>query len=523
MGKLFGRKNRHSDEEYDDEIYENDELEDEDGVDTDDKEAAAWDDVAAEEDSDEEDDRTEVEADEDEEDDGDDEDGDEEEVEEEEEIDEAEQRRIYRHRRRIRNQVIAYTGVLLLLAALAAVGVAGGMRISSRVQEKKAAQALAQMEADEEALSAQDMTIDTPQPLNDEADEEEDYLEKLVDTCISEMPIEDKVAGLFMITPEALTGVGTAVQAGEGTQNALNEYAVGGLIYFSQNISDREQITEMLSNTTSMSKYPIFLAVDEEGGSVSRVANSDVDVIKVDDMATIGATEDTTQAYEAGVTIGAYLSEIGFNVDFAPVADVVSEDGSSALQDRSFGSDAQTVSDMVANVVDGIEGTGVSSCLKHFPGIGSASEDTHEGRVEIDKTLDEMRQTDFLPFQAGIDAGADFVMVSHATAVQVDEDGLPSSLSSAIMTDILRDELNFEGVIITDALNMSAITDYYTSAEAAVKAIKAGADMLLMPEDFVEAYDAVLAAVQDGSISEDRIDESLRRIYRIKYADKLEK
>jgi beta-N-acetylhexosaminidase len=113
-------------------------------------------------------------------------------------------------------------------------------------------------------------------------------------------------------------------------------------------------------------------------------------------------------------------------------------------------------------------------------------------------------------------------MVSHATAVQVDEDGLPSSLSSAIMTDILRDELNFEGVIITDALNMSAITDYYTSAEAAVKAIKAGADMLLMPEDFVEAYDAVLAAVQDGSISEDRIDESLRRIYRIKYADKLE-
>jgi beta-N-acetylhexosaminidase len=271
-----------------------------------------------------------------------------------------------------------------------------------------------------------------------------------------------------------------------------------------------------------MSKYPIFLAVDEEGGSVSRVANSDIDVIQVDDMATIGATEDTTQAYEAGVTIGAYLSEIGFNVDFAPVSDVVSEDGSSALQDRSFGSDAQLVSDMVSNVVDGIEGTGVSSCLKHFPGIGSASEDTHDGRVEIDKTLDEMRQTDFLPFQAGIDAGADFVMVSHATASQIDEDGLPSSLSSTIMTDILRDELNFEGVIITDALNMSAITDYYTSAEAAVKAIQAGADMLLMPEDFKEAYDAVLAAVQDGTISEDRIDDSLRRIYRIKYADKLE-
>jgi beta-N-acetylhexosaminidase len=509
MGKIFGKKNRYSDQEYDDEIYENDELEDgDDDLNTDDADSesdeTAYDDETKDDEIEDEEDEYDEDEDEDE------------------EIDEAEQRRILRHRRRIRNQVIAYSMVLILLAVLVAGGVAGGMRISSHVQKKKEALAQAQVAADEEALSAQDMTIDTPTPVSDEADEEEDYLDQLVDTCISEMPIEDKVAGLFMITPEALTGVGTAVQAGEGTQNALNEYAVGGLIYFSQNISDRDQITEMLSNTASMSKYPIFLAVDEEGGSVSRVANSDVDVIKVDDMATIGATEDTTQAYEAGVTIGAYLTEIGFNVDFAPVADVVSEDGSSALQDRSFGSDAQMVSDMVSNVVEGIEGTGVSSCLKHFPGIGSAAEDTHDGRVEIDKTLDEMRQTDFLPFQAGIDAGADFVMVSHATASQVDEDGLPSSLSSTIMTDILRDELNFEGVIITDALNMSAITDYYTSAEAAVKAIKAGADMLLMPEDFVEAYDAVLAAVQDGSISEDRIDESLRRIYRIKYADKLE-
>ena len=113
-------------------------------------------------------------------------------------------------------------------------------------------------------------------------------------------------------------------------------------------------------------------------------------------------------------------------------------------------------------------------------------------------------------------------MVSHVTASAVDEDGLPSSLSKTIMTDVLRDELGFEGVIITDALNMTAITDYYTSEEAAVKAIEAGADMLLMPEDFNKAYDALLAAVQDGTISEERINESLRRIYRIKCADKLE-
>jgi len=192
------------------------------------------------------------------------------------------------------------------------------------------------------------------------------------------------------------------------------------------------------------------------------------------------------------------------------------------LEDRAFGSDAQTVGDMVANMVEGIEGTGVSSCLKHFPGIGSADEDTHDGRVEITKTLEEMRQTDFIPFKSGIEAGADFVMVSHVTASALDEDGVPSSLSEKVITDILREELGFEGVVITDALDMTAITDYYTPGEAAVKAVEAGADMLLMPEDFNEAYEALLAAVQDGTISEERIDESLRRIYRIKCAEKLE-
>lgn len=492
MGKLFDKLKGYSDEEYDEDIYEGEELEDEEDEDIDEEDTE---DVDDDDDSDEDDDSDD-------------------------DIEDEDDRRAYRHRRRVRNQIISYSVVLVILAAIVAGGVAAGMKISSHVQAKKEAEALAAQQAEEEAQAASEIVIDTPETITDEP--EEDYLGEVVDAYISEMPIEDKVAGLFVVTPEAITGVSAAVQAGNGTQEALNQYAVGGLIYFDKNISDKEQITEMLSNTTTMSKYPVFLAVDEEGGSVSRVANSDIEVIQVDDMATIGATGDTTQAYESGVTIGAYLKEIGFNVDFAPVADVVPEDGNDVLDDRSFGSDPQVVGDMVANMIEGIEGTGVSSCLKHFPGIGSAEEDTHDGRAETTKTLDEMRQTDFVPFQAGIEAGADFVMVSHVTASAVDEDGLPSSLSKTIMTDVLRDELGFEGVIITDALNMTAITDYYTSEEAAVKAIEAGADMLLMPEDFNKAYDALLAAVQDGTISEERINESLRRIYRIKCADKLE-
>lgn len=446
---------------------------------------------------------------------------DEEEDEEEEELD-LNERRSIRRRRRIRNQVIVYLVILVVLAGVTAGGVVAGRKVALHIQDKKQEEALEKEleEAAKQEEENEEMVIDTPQPVEEET-EEEDILGELAVSYFSEMSIENKVAGLFMVTPEAITGVRTATQAGDGTQEALNAYAVGGLIYFGQNILDKEQIVKMLSNTASMSNYPIFLAVDEEGGDVSRVANSKVEVEKVDSMSTIGSQGDTAKAREAGTAIGTYLKEIGFNVDFAPVADVSSGEDS-VLRDRAFGTDPQLVKEMVSNAVGGIEETGVSACLKHFPGLGSTTEDTHDGRVEITKSLEEMRASDFVPFQAGIEAGVDFVMVSHATAPALDDNNVPSSLSRKVITDTLRGELGFQGVIITDALNMTAITDYYTPEEAAVMAIEAGADMLLMPEDFEKAYEAVLAAVQEGKITEERIDQSLERIYRVKCAGKLE-
>jgi len=440
---------------------------------------------------------------------------------EEDEEEDEEDRRAYRHRRRVRNQIIVYLVILFMALGIAGGGFVIGRKVFSIVQQKRqeAELARAEKEAAEEEPPEEEMVIDTPEPVEEEPEEEEDLLGGLAESYYSEMPIETKVAGLFMVTPEAITGVRTATQAGEGTQEALNQYAVGGLIYFGDNILDKDQISTMLASTASKSSYPVFLAVDEEGGEVSRVANSKVEVTKVDDMATIGAGGDASKAAEAGATIGSYLKEIGFNVDFAPVADVAGE--GSALGNRSFGSDPQAVGEMVANAVSGIEGTGVSACLKHFPGLGSTTEDTHDGRVEITKSIDEMRNSDFVPFSAGIEAGADFVMVSHAAAPALDEENIPSSLSKKVITDVLRGELGFEGVVITDALDMAAITEYYPPEEAAVMALEAGADMLLMPEDFEKAYNAVLAAVQDGTISEERIDESLDRIYRVKCKDKL--
>ncbi len=485
MGKLHKRRKGYSDEELDE---EEEDFEDDD-------------------EEDEEDDEEEIEDDEDDED---------------EDYDEEAERRAYRHRRRVRNQIIVYLVIFFLVVAVAGGGFAIGRKVFSVVQQKRqeAEKEKAEKEAAEEEPPEEEMVIDTPEPAEEEPEEEEDLLGGLAESYYSEMPIETKVAGLFMVTPESITGVKTATKAGDGTQEALNQYAVGGLIYFGQNILDKEQITTMLSSTASKSSYPIFLAVDEEGGDVSRVANSKVEVTKVDDMAAIGAGGDASKAAEAGATIGSYLKEIGFNVDFAPVADVAVE--GSALGNRSFGSDPQMVGEMVAGAVGGIEGAGVSACLKHFPGLGSTTEDTHDGRVEITKSLEEMRASDFVPFRAGIEAGADFVMVSHIAAPALDEDNVPSSLSKKVITDVLRGELGFEGVVITDALDMTAITEYYPPEEAAVMALEAGADMLLMPEDFEKAYNAVLAAVQDGTISEERIDESLDRIYRVKCAGKLD-
>ncbi len=319
----------------------------------------------------------------------------EEEAEEEQDPDE---RRLIRRRRRIRNQIIVYLVIFVVLAGVTAGGVVTGRKIALRIQDKKQEEALEKEleEAAEEESAKEELVIDTPEPVEEEP-EEEDILGELAASYFSEMSIENKVAGLFMVTPEAITGVRTATQAGDGTQEALNQYAVGGLIYFDHNILDKEQIMKMLSNTATMSNYPIFLAVDEEGGEVSRVANSNVEVEKVDAMAVIGAEGDASKAREAGGTIGSYLKELGFNVDFAPVADVVAGEDS-VLGNRAFGSDPQLVKEMVSNMVGGIEGTGVSACLKHFPGLGGTTEDTHDGRVEITKSLEELQASDFAPF-----------------------------------------------------------------------------------------------------------------------------
>ena len=434
-----------------------------------------------------------------------------------------------RRKRRVRNQIISYIVAVLILAGIVTGGVMGIRSIASAMEEKKAAeesQAQAESLAQEEAMMQSQTENETgeaqTEPPVENVPSKEELLEELVESCVANMSLEDKVAGLFIVTPEQLTGVTKAVQAGSGTEEALKKYPVGGLVYFAQNIQSAEQLKEMLSKTAGYATYPLFLGVDEEGGSVARVADQ-LKLTNVGPMADIGAGGDASAAYTAGQTIGTYLGEYGFNLDFAPIADVLTNPDNKVIGDRAFGSDPAVVSQMVASAVQGLQDTGISACIKHFPGHGNTSGDSHEGSVKTDRTLEEMQAAEFLPFQAGIDAGTDRVMVGHISAPGLtDGDAEPASMNEKIITDILRKQLGYNGIVITDAMNMSAISEYYAADEAAIKALKAGADMILMPEDFVKAYEGVVAAVKDGTIDENRINDSLKRVYRVKYAGTLE-
>ena len=446
-------------------------------------------------------------------------------------------RREVRRKRRIRNQIISYVISAVLLAAVAA-GVFFGIRhISNAMQEKRRQEEMQEsMEAETESLpetgtSEEGVPETEGQEGTPPAVSEEDLLEEMVNNAIANMSLEDKVAGLFIIRPEAITGVGTVVQAGDGTRDALAKYPVGGLVYFTKNIQSSEQLKEMLGKTAGYAKYPLFLAVDEEGGRVARVAEA-LGLENVGPMAAVGATGDAQAARNVGTTIGTYLKEFGFNLDFAPVADVQTNPENTVIGDRAFGSDPASVSLMVQAAVEGMQEAGVSACLKHFPGHGNTTGDSHEGAVETGRTLEEMQAAEFLPFQAGIAAGVDMVMVGHISAPGLTGgDALPASLFEGVRSEvllhaleergILRNQLGYDGIVVTDAMDMAAISAYYASDEAAIKALKAGADMILMPEDFVQAYEGVIAAVRDGRIDEDRVNDSLKRIYRVKYGDTL--
>ena len=341
-----------------------------------------------------------------------------------------------------------------------------------------------------------------------------------VDSVLAGMTVEEKVYQMFILMPENLTQTNKVTSFDDVFKTELNKYPVGGIIMMGSNIVDPEQLKLMIDGITECAYantgLKSFLCVDEEGGKVARIANNAAfDVVNVGNMCDISSE---TEAYNAGVTIGTYLSELGFNFDFAPVADVLTNEENTVVQYRSFGSSPITVRNYAMQVSKGLQSQGIMSCYKHFPGHGATSGDTHDGFAYTDKTYAELVQSELVPFAAAQEAGVSAVMVAHISLPNVVGDETPASLSSVIITDILRGDLKYDGLVITDALNMQAICNRYSSAEAAIMAVDAGVDILLCPKDFREASSAIIEAVKSGRISEQRIDESVRRIIKAKLA-----
>ena len=309
---------------------------------------------------------------------------------------------------------------------------------------------------------------------------------ELIEKQLQEMTLREKVGQLFCVRPEAFdvalewdtyTKIATyQLQAVNEQMVKVNaEYPAGGIILFAHNIKE---------------KFPA--------------------------MGEIGRSGDTKNALRAGKVIGGYLRHYGFDVDLAPVADVNTNPKNPVIGSRAFSDDPKVAADMVTAFLKGLDEAGVAGCVKHFPGHGDTQTDSHYGYAQTTKTWEEMLSCEMVTFKAAIKAGVPMIMTAHIGTPGVSGDELPATVNPVILTDKLRNELGYKGVIITDGMAMGAITRQYNSAEAAILSLQAGADIILGPKDFIEAFDAVLGAVENGTLSEERIDESVRRVLTLK-------
>ncbi len=355
--------------------------------------------------------------------------------------------------------------------------------------------------------------------------------EQYVETVLSQMSLRDKVGQMFWIRPEYLlediaNGTLTPTTAEWPSFNVTSItaemaqldslYPAGGVILFAHNCVEAQQLKAFVPQIKALKNAPL-LAIDEEGGRVARLANNDAfGLNKFESMTWLCQHGGDTTVYNAARYIGSYLKDFGFDVDFAPVADVNSNPDNPIIGTRSFSSDPDSVATMVCSYLDGLSANGIIGCIKHFPGHGDTQTDTHLGYAETKKTWQEMLSCEMIPFKAGIKHGVETIMTAHITAPNVDGSNVPSTMSSLILQDKLRNELGYKNLVVTDAMEMGAISQQYTPEEAVVKSIQAGVDVLLCVPKYKKAFDAVVNAVKDGTISESRINESVRRILLLK-------
>ena len=332
-----------------------------------------------------------------------------------------------------------------------------------------------------------------------------------VKELIESMSINEKIGQLMIVGFN-----GTSVD--ENLNDLVKNSYIGGVILFKDNVESLDGVTELINNIKLLNienKIPLFISVDEEGGVVSRTPN---EFLKLPSSISIGAYNNENMSYKVGEIIAQELKLMGYNMDYAPVLDVLSNPNNTVIGSRAFGRDVDTVSNLGVSVMKGISENNVISVVKHFPGHGDTSVDSHYGLPLVEKSLEELKELEFIPFQWAINNGADVIMVSHILLQSIDSEN-PATMSKKIISNILRNEMNFDGVVISDDMTMAAIMDNYDIGEASVKAINAGVDIILVCHGYdneMQVLNSISEAVNSGEITEERLNESVYRILSLK-------
>lgn len=340
----------------------------------------------------------------------------------------------------------------------------------------------------------------------------DNILDNRINFIVENMTIDEKIGQMIMISTNYTS-------FNQNLDDQLDDIKPGGVILFSQNIKSEEQLIKFIADLQDNVTIPLFIGVDEEGGRVERFNSiAESPLSQLPSMLDLGNTLDSQLSYQVGQAIASELSYYGVNLNFAPVLDIYSNSNNTVIGNRAFGTTSSQVIKMALPLARGLKSNNIIPVIKHFPGHGDTSEDSHVELPVVRKNLNELKELELQPFQAAINSGVDdAIMVAHIAYPEITGSMVPATLSSLIITDILREDMQFDGVIFTDSIIMKALSTNYTMSEIAVLGVNAGIDVFIAQNKGLELFNAIKTGVETGKIEEETIDNAVKRVLKLKY------